>query len=915
MGVENVNPREELKRLEEQVKAATQLADLKPIYFRLNEIIKQFAGDFDVWVAGNDLKQLLVARGTLIQQGEVLAKSGSAPAAANMPEISAFQPGKTVERPPAPHPPAAGGAAVPPVISPRPTGIASGPSSPTLRDAASPGAPANPVSTSREVPVPPAGSPRSTTSREIAVPPVGPPRPSAASRESAVQPPAAPPRTTGTTPGAPPSLTSSILDFGPPSAPLTPSVKPPPRTTAGVPALPGPPVRPSGPPRKINPLVFIVAGAAVVTALVIILVVMYRNHLRETKLAAARTAAVQVSIATAPPGALVKLVGSSRQASCTSNCKLSLPPGTYEISATLHGYESTVSSVVIAPQHPAALNLTLQPQAPSVRLLTDLATGTAEVDNEPPVPLQEGQLVLDKLTPGAHTVKVRGANGSSSASFSVDIGEARQPTVNGPVVARNMMAVLVASFGRQARVVTSAGPWKLAVNGQPQPDATPAGTDLTSFQEGVNEIDVGEGKDQRSLSESFGAAPTLTAFLKTDVDAGTLIVSTGLDGVRVFVNDKEQSHQTQRGQLRLLTLGKVTVRVAKTGFLEPPPQSVEIKKGAEMRVQFDLKPAPQFGSLEIRGAAPGMEIWLDQRNTGSVGADGTFGFGSVQPGEHSIELRREQYLPKRLQRLFVAGQTVELTGADVVLTLAEGIIHFTRDPAPTLITYHRDNETERHEVHGSQLELPPGGYMFSGSAPGFVTLSVHLIVAAGQNHEMTFNLVREKPVAPPPPTTHGMSDFSELATWTKDGDNWVHKGGGFQAYKLTPKGTFTFTVQLIKGGSFLHGGEIRWCVQYLNPQNYLLTEVDRKNFSALVIRDGEKLYRVKKAHNLGNQKAFTVQLDIAPDHLIQSLLIDNKWITFDQFREPGRDYTQGKFGFLIQGNDEIAISDFKFVPK
>ena len=40
-----------------------------------------------------------------------------------------------------------------------------------------------------------------------------------------------------------------------------------------------------------------------------------------------------------------------------------------------------------------------------------------------------------------------------------------------------------------------------------------------------------------------------------------------------------------------------------------------------------------------------------------------------------------------------------------------------------------------------------------------------------------------------------------------------------------------------------------------------------------------------------------------------------EWKALDTFAEPGRDYTQGKFGFLIQGNDEIAISDFKFQPR
>ena len=280
------------------------------------------------------------------------------------------------------------------------------------------------------------------------------------------------------------------------------------------------------------------------------------------------------------------------------------------------------------------------------------------------------------------------------------------------------MAVLVASFGKRARVVTNAGPWKLAVNGQPQSDAGPAGTDLTGFQPGVNEIVVGEGQDQRNMSESFGAAPMLTAFLKTDVNAGTLIVSTGQDDVRVFLNGKEYRRRTQRGQLRVQTLGKVAVRVAKSGFQDEPAQTAEVKKGAEVRLQFDLKPQPQFGSLEIHGAMAGSEVLVDQKNAGTVGPDGSFSLGDIQPGDHTIELRREQYLPKRVQRSFHAGQAVVLAGADVVLAAANGTIRLTRNPASATITYRRGDETESHEARGNQIELPAGELRIFGERTG-----------------------------------------------------------------------------------------------------------------------------------------------------------------------------------------------------
>ena len=68
---------------------------------------------------------------------------------------------------------------------------------------------------------------------------------------------------------------------------------------------------------------------------------------------------------------------------------------------------------------------------------------------------------------------------------------------------------------------------------------------------------VGEGKDQRNMKESFGPAPMLTAFLKSDLNIGTLIVSPVRTDVRVFVNEKEYRRKTQRGQVRIPAIGKV----------------------------------------------------------------------------------------------------------------------------------------------------------------------------------------------------------------------------------------------------------------------------------------------------------------------------------------------------------------------
>jgi hypothetical protein len=793
VGVENIGPLEELKRLGEQIESATELAALKPIFYRLNEIIRIYPDDFDVQFAGNENKQRLMARGAALKQQE---------SAAPLP----------LPEPAAP--------TEPPVI---------------------------PVAAPLPPPIP-------------------------------------------------------LFDPGPPE---TPPPQPPARPPVPAPAPPRPKFHWNRP-MVMGPI------AALLVALLFVFLVLYQSHRHNA-------AAVQVDIATTPPGASVRVAaqpptaGGSRETACISNCKMALAPGAYQVFASLDGFQPTVFAVTLKAGQPAALRLTLLPQAPTLRLLTDLTQAKVVVDDRPSVDLQEGQLVLDNVAPGAHTVKVTGPN--ADASFSFEIAAGQMPAVAAPVNARNMLAVLVASYGKQARLVTNAGPWKLTVNGQPQSDAGPVATSLTGFLPGVNEIVVGQGPDQHNMSESFGAAPMLTAFLKTDVNAGTLIVSTGQDGVRVFLNDKEYRRSTQRGQLRVQILGKVTVRVAKSGFQDLPAQTVEVKKGAELRVQFDMQPQPQFASLEIHGAAAGTEVWVDQKSVGTVGPDGAFNLSAIEPGDHTIELRREQHLPKRLQRSFQAGRAVALGGADAVLVAAIGTMRFTRNPASSIVTYRRGDETESHEARGNQVELPPGSYAFSASAPGFAEATIRIQLAAGDNRTVDFVLAPERPATPPPPAASGMADFEDTQSWRKDGDNWVHRGGGFVPYKLPPKGAFAFTVQLLRGGGLFRAGQIRWCIQYLDSANYLLYELDQKSFWAGVIAKGQRLERVKVPLNLGNQKVFTVRIEVTPDRLVQELRVGDQWKMLDSFAEPGRDFTRGKFGFLIQGNDEIAISDFKFQPK
>jgi len=803
VGPENQNPLNELHLLEQQVDQITELAGLKPIFFRVDELAKEYPGDFEVQLAASEVKQRVVTRGTVLKQlGQTM--QGAVPVMADL-----------------------------------------GPQSPP---------PALPSSTPPPLPAaPPDAFPRSS---------------SLSTTSSAFQ--------------APPA-------FG--DQPLPP------------PKLPTPSPRPgTGGAWKGALLVGAIAGILISIAVLVFLV-------RRARIAR-QSAAVAVHVVTTPPGAAIRVNG---QAKCNSDCTVPLPPGEYQVTAFLDGYQASASTVKVTASKAASVDMRLEPQPQMLRILTDLPRGQVALDDQPPAELQDGQFVINNVPPGKHTVKV--LSKGAEASFPVEIAAARQPVVAGPVTARNLIAVLVSSMGNNARVVTNS-PAKLALNGQPQTEANQAGVDLTGFRPGVNQIAVGEGKDQHTLAESFGPAPMLTAFLKSDLNIGTLIVSTAEDNVRVYLDGKEYPRKTQRGQLRIPTLGNVNVRVAKDGFETTPPQTAEVKKGSEVRLEFKMQPVPQVATLQIREATPGAEVLLDQKSLGVVGDDGSFAANSVPPGDHTIELRKDQFLPKRIQRQFAAGRTVAVQGGDGVLAAAVGTVKLSRTPSDAQVVYRRADETQNHELRGNQADLPPGNYVFTARAAGYTDKTERLQVAAGETASLQLALAKVVAAAPPPPKTFGMADFEDANAWSKQGDLWVHKGEGVIPFKLPTNGTFTFTVRLLHGGSLFRGGRIRWAVQYVDSKNYDLFELDRKVLSSKVIEGGKTYDRGKFEHNLNDKEmSYTVQVDVSPGQLVHRVRNGDNWLVLDTWKEPGRKFNEGKFVFLTQGGDEIGLSDFKFVPR
>ena len=443
----------------------------------------------------------------------------------------------------------------------------------------------------------------------------------------------------------------------PPAMPKGPGIAPePPRATPPAkPVSKSHPTLKAVPASKGRPRIPWIAGAAAVGFLAAG-VVLYFLLGKESGAGAGQIA---VDFVTNPPGASIRV---DHQLRGHSNCNVPLEPGEHKLEAVLDGYEPYVATIMVSVDQPEVkIDLVARPQ--TVRFFTDLRTGSVELDGRPAGDLQDGQIILESVSPGAHTVLVKG--GSSEVAFPFALAPGKAPELTGPISAKNILAVVFSNFGGKVFARTSAPPIQVNLDGRGAGQIGQDGLTMSDVSPGDHEVQIGSGGTQQKVVVSFGAAPTLNAFLKLDQDAGTLVVVTGENDVTVLLNGKPMNRKTRDGQLRipLLPVRQYTVRVQKDGYEAVTEQNVAIRKGEEARVVFRLHPVPQMAAIRIRGGAAGTTVILDQTQIGAVGADGSFAHSGISPGEHMIELRRDKHQPKRLQRRFGAGESLELSDA------------------------------------------------------------------------------------------------------------------------------------------------------------------------------------------------------------------------------------------------------------
>jgi serine/threonine-protein kinase len=312
----------------------------------------------------------------------------------------------------------------------------------------------------------------------------------------------------------------------------------------------------------------------------------------------------------------------------------------------------------------------LAPQLASLRVYTDLENAKVTLDGNEAGALEGGQFSLDNLADGQHALEI--GDGTSQAKISVASAHDSMPVVQGPPEAKNLKAIVITNGTQQGQVVLSYGPVQASMDGQEIGTASSTPLALPNLLPGTHDLVLGTGKDESKVSFQVGVTPALTVFLNADRNVGNLLVVAGEDGATVLLNGKKYPRATRHGQLVIANLvpKRYTVAVVKDGFQAVPQQEVNIQKGQVEKLVFALQPAPTVASLIIAGATPLAEVLLDGKSLGTIQPDGSFSVANVQPGPHTIELKKDTFKPKDLQRQFVAGGSVRLTANEVALESA-----------------------------------------------------------------------------------------------------------------------------------------------------------------------------------------------------------------------------------------------------
>jgi len=223
-----------------------------------------------------------------------------------------------------------------------------------------------------------------------------------------------------------------------------------------------------------------------------------------------------------------------------------------------------------------------------------------------------------------------------------------------------------------------------------------------------------------------------------------------IDGESIGVTDED-------GSLSLPSFkpGVYTVSVSKAGY-RSDSKEISLAAGRKETLTFDLALATQ--TLNIVSSPPESEVYIDDVLRGNTDASGRATITDLKIGEHRITLRKSRYR----EGTYPITLSLEKEGQiNASLELVVGFLTVkTNAPNPSIGI----SGLGYFDKPVSRLECQPGAYSVTISSPSYVTSTKEVIVRAGQEAELSVDLVAYAEVRSDPEVNTGSS---EAVTETK----------------------------------------------------------------------------------------------------------------------------------------------------
>jgi hypothetical protein len=361
-----------------------------------------------------------------------------------------------------------------------------------------------------------------------------------------------------------------------------------------------------------------------------------------------------------PPGTAITVAG---RTCTTAPCSFDLPKGKFEVRADRPGYRSAASTVAIGSKTLAPLKFALTPLPSRLLVSTNFASGDVSLDGAQTGSLRNGEFDLEPVPTGTHNLDVRSPDGHAALHFEVAAGEPPKLLANPSMM--DTRGIVVSGYASGAELRCDCATGEVTIDGRTAGHLENGRFGVAALAPGTHEFRVTAPDGVRDSVIAMQNDPSVNLVLVADRNIGTLVIETGQDNVRVFIDNRVQNVVTRQGLARLpLAVKQYSVRVEKPGYITPHAQTAQIEKGAIRRVTFALVPADAV--LIVRGAQPGVRVQVDSRNVGVTGTDGAMR-ASIAPGAHNIDLQKEGFMPRRFTREFQPGSHIDLGRADVEL--------------------------------------------------------------------------------------------------------------------------------------------------------------------------------------------------------------------------------------------------------